>query len=62
MGNLEAASKKLKLDKFNGKTIDNSSIYIVEMTADTLYFPVKLYIFSNLIIISAVENIFGFQD
>ena len=32
------------------------------MTADSLYFPVKMYIFSNLVIVSAVENILGFMD
>lgn len=54
MGKLEAQAKKIKLDRLFGKSIEDSSHYIVEMTADSLYFPVKMYIFSNLVIVSAV--------
>lgn len=60
MGKLEADEKKRKLDRLFGKSIPDSSQYIIEMTADTLYFPVKLYIFSNLVIVASVEKIFGF--
>jgi hypothetical protein len=32
------------------------------MSADTLYFPVKLYIFNNLIIIAAISKTLGFVE
>jgi hypothetical protein len=54
MGKLEADEKKRKLDRLFGKSIPDSSQYIVEMTAETLYFPVKLYIFTNLVIVASV--------
>lgn len=32
------------------------------MSAESLYFPCKLYIFSNLIIISKAEKMIGFRQ
>ena len=32
------------------------------MSADTLYFPCKLYIFSNLIIVAKAEKMIGFRQ
>lgn len=62
MARLEAQDKKVKLDRLFGKSIGNTSEYIVEMSAESLYFPVKLYIFNNLVIISAISNTLGFVE
>jgi hypothetical protein len=32
------------------------------MSAESLYFPVKLYIFNNLVIISAISSTLGFIE
>lgn len=50
----------MKLDRLFGKPIGDSSQYLVEMTADTLYFPVKLYFFNNMIIVASIEKILNF--
>lgn len=50
------------MDRLFGKSIGNSSDYLVEMSADSLYFPVKLYIFNNLVIVSAISNTLGFVE
>lgn len=62
MARLEAQDKKVKLDRLFGKSIGNTSEYIVEMSAESLYFPVKLYIFNNLVIISAISDTLGFVE
>lgn len=62
MARLEAQDKKVKLDRLFGKSIGNSSDYLVEMSADSLYFPVKLYIFNNLVIVAAISNTLGFVE
>lgn len=62
MISLEKQAKKTKLDQLFGKTIDHNSEYLVEMSADSLYFPVNLYIFNNLIIIAAVKSTLGVHE
>lgn len=62
MGRLEAQEKKVKLDRLFGKSIGNSSEFLVEMSADTLYFPVKLYIFNNLVIVASISSTLGIQE
>ena len=52
----------MKLDRLFGKSIGNNSEYQVEMAADSLYSPVKLYIFNNLIIVANVDSTLGVQQ
>jgi hypothetical protein len=52
----------VKLDRLFGKTIGNTSDYLLEMGADSLYFPVKLYIFNNLVIVAKASNTLGFVE
>jgi hypothetical protein len=62
MAKNELAEKKIKLNQFAGRALDSQSEFRVEMSANSLYFPVKLYIFNNLIIITKVERILSFQE
>ena len=62
MARLELAEKKIKLNELAGRALDNHSEFRVEMTANCLYFPVKLYIFNNLVIVTRVERLLGFQE
>ena len=62
MVRIELADKKVKLSQLAGKAIDNHSEFRAEMSANSLYFPVKLYIFNNLIVVAKVERILSFQE
>lgn len=61
MVKIELAEKKVKLNQLAGKGFDNHSEFKAEMSANCLYFPVKLYIFNNLIVVAKVERILSFQ-
>ena len=54
MVKLELAEKKVKLNQLAGRGIDSHSQFRAQMSANSLYFPVKLYILNNLIVIAKV--------
>jgi hypothetical protein len=62
MVRIELAEKKIKLNQLAGRALDTQSEFRAEMTANCLLFPVKLYIFNNLIIFAKVESILSFQE
>ena len=62
MVKMQLAEKKVKLSQLAGKAIDSHSQFRAEMSANCLYFPVKLYIFNNLVVVAKVERILSFQE